>query len=173
MKQRKNSRNSNISRIYISICLTFSVGSVALLQLQTDGCVYQPRAPAAACWELEVSRKMRKTWPSDTRQPLNRHSSETVEPDALGWRGKQASMFWVFFFFRPATEDRFFIKRRPDQISTKATFCTCTHTRSHTLTHSPLTHLRVTSKETRRLKKMNCRHIKPSVAFKAKLYLLK
>lgn len=132
----KNSRNSNISLIYISICLTFSVGSVALLQLQPDRCVYQPRAPAAACWELEVSRKLRETWPSDTWQPLNRHSSETVEPDALGWRDKQVCYGFFFSDRQPKTDSllRDGLTRFPQKpLSVHA------HTRA--VTHSHTRHL--------------------------------
>lgn len=134
----KNSRNSNISLIYISICLTFSVGSVALLQLQPDGCVYQLRAPAAACWELKVSRKLRETWPSDTRRPLNRHSSETVEPDALGWRDKQASMFWVFCFSdrQPKTDSLWrdgLTRFAQKPLSVHAHTCAVIHSHTHHL----------------------------------------
>ena len=149
------------------------MGSVALRQPQADGCVYQRRAAAAARWRLEVSCKLRETWSSDTRQPLNCQSSETASLNQTCRAGVTNKHAYVgfFFFFRPATEARFFIRRRPDQISTKPRSVHA-HTRAVTHTQSPLTHLRVTSKETKRLKKKkkkkrNCRHIKPSVAFKA------
>lgn len=83
--------------------------------------------------------------------------------DVSGWRDKQARL--CFGCFKPATEARFFIKRCPDQIPTKPRSVHA-HTRavSHTLTAYPLDG---DIKRNGEIKKSNCRHIKPSVAFKA------
>lgn len=147
-----------------------SATSVTMRQL----CVYPPapspptsvtcraekQAAAAACWEPKMSYKQHNTWPSETDNLLNCHSSKWVNPQRLNktCQAKQAGVTNKQTLFRSCkmgTTDKFFNKKLSDhaEISTHShTVHACTRARTHSLynVHSQLTHAAVTSKGTRR-----------------------